>query len=68
MFTLGTTYLGERCRRDIRVQRTQKPPSSKTGLISINIYRVVRLLFIVSSEYTSTMHIVYAKMDFQRMH
>ncbi|OXU23742.1 hypothetical protein TSAR_001373 [Trichomalopsis sarcophagae] len=28
--TLGTGYLEERCRRDIRVQRPQKPPSDKT--------------------------------------
>ncbi|OXU19101.1 hypothetical protein TSAR_009320 [Trichomalopsis sarcophagae] len=35
--TLGTRNLAERCRHDIRVLRPQKPPSSKTGLISINI-------------------------------
>ncbi|OXU27642.1 hypothetical protein TSAR_000468 [Trichomalopsis sarcophagae] len=39
--TLGTGYLGERCRHDIRVLRPQKPPSSKIGLISINIYGVL---------------------------
>ncbi|OXU19095.1 hypothetical protein TSAR_015967, partial [Trichomalopsis sarcophagae] len=36
--TLGTRYLRERCRHDIRVLQPQKSPSSKTGLISINIY------------------------------
>ncbi|OXU16661.1 hypothetical protein TSAR_000915, partial [Trichomalopsis sarcophagae] len=36
--TLGIRYLGERCRHDIRVLQPQKPPSSKTGLISINIH------------------------------
>ncbi|OXU30347.1 hypothetical protein TSAR_016182 [Trichomalopsis sarcophagae] len=39
--TLGTRYLRERCPRDIRVLRPQKPPSRKTGLISINVYRVL---------------------------
>ncbi|OXU27967.1 hypothetical protein TSAR_009998, partial [Trichomalopsis sarcophagae] len=34
---LSTRYLGERCRHDICVLRPQKTPSSKTGLISINI-------------------------------
>ncbi|OXU18730.1 hypothetical protein TSAR_005379 [Trichomalopsis sarcophagae] len=36
--TLDTRYLGDRCRRDIRVQQPQKPPSSETGFISFNIY------------------------------
>ena len=65
---LDTRYFRDRCSRDIRMQRPQKTPSSKTGLISINIYRVVNLLFIVSSKCTSKMHIVYAKIDFQKMH
>ncbi|OXU31833.1 hypothetical protein TSAR_008282 [Trichomalopsis sarcophagae] len=41
LFTVGTRYLGERCRHDILILRPQKPPSNKTGLISINIYGVL---------------------------
>ncbi|OXU23822.1 hypothetical protein TSAR_017070, partial [Trichomalopsis sarcophagae] len=47
--TLSTRYFRDPCRRDIRVQRPQKSLSSKTELISINIYRVANFLFIFFS-------------------
>ncbi|OXU21225.1 hypothetical protein TSAR_015055, partial [Trichomalopsis sarcophagae] len=35
--TLGTRYLGERCRRYIRVHQPRKPPSNEFRLIIFQI-------------------------------
>ncbi|OXU16590.1 hypothetical protein TSAR_008964 [Trichomalopsis sarcophagae] len=41
--TLSTRYLGVCCRRDIRVQRPQKPLRSRAELILLNTMHPMRL-------------------------